>query len=173
MSAAEIEVFADPKQGEPAQSRCKGTPQQSRSPQPINGVVIGTLIGFANDSQTPLVVFPQSGAAVAAGSIIDLHGRHVGRQVVLQFENGDAACPIIMGVLRGKADWPLAEQPGNVDVDADGERLIVGAKQQLVLKCGKASITLTRAGKIVINGTYVSNRSSGVMRIKGGSVQLN
>jgi phage baseplate assembly protein gpV len=179
MSAAEIEVFADTEQGEPAESRRKRAPAKARNPQPINGVVIGTLIGFTSDSQTPLVVFPQSGSAasgqvaVAAAAIVDLHGPHIGRQVVLQFENGDAARPIVMGVVRGKADWPLAEHPGHVQVDADGERLIVGAKQQLVLKCGKASITLTKAGKIVINGTYVSNRSSGVMRIKGGSVQLN
>jgi len=49
----------------------------------------------------------------------------------------------------------------------------VSAKEQLVLRCGKASITLTKAGKIVIDGAYISCRSSGVYRIKGGSVQLN
>ena len=58
-------------------------------------------------------------------------------------------------------------------VEADGERLIVSAKEQLVLRCGRSSITLTKAGKVLIQGTYVSNRSSGVVRIKGGSVQLN
>jgi hypothetical protein len=41
------------------------------------------------------------------------------------------------------------------------------------LQCGKASITLTRAGKVLINGAYVSSRSSGVNRLKGGSIQLN
>ncbi len=51
--------------------------------------------------------------------------------------------------------------------------MIVNAKEQLVLRCGKASITLTRAGKILIKGSYVLSRSSGVNRIKGGSVQLN
>jgi hypothetical protein len=42
-----------------------------------------------------------------------------------------------------------------------------------VLRCGQASVTLTKAGKVLIRGTYVSSRSSGVNRIKGGSVQLN
>ena len=37
----------------------------------------------------------------------------------------------------------------------------------------EASITLTRAGKVLIQGSYVSSRSTGVNRIKGGSVQLN
>jgi len=182
MSAAEIEVFADSTQGQPEPARGARATQPQRSQQRITGVVTGTLIGFAAEGQTPLVIFPQASAktsaatataAVAAASIVDLHGSHIGRQVVLQFENGDPGRPIIMGWLRAQAQWPLAEQPGQVEVDADGERLIIGAKQQLVLKCGKASITLTKAGKVIINGTYVSNRSSGVMRIKGGSVQLN
>jgi uncharacterized protein (DUF2345 family) len=65
------------------------------------------------------------------------------------------------------------EKPGQVEVDADGERLIVTAKDRLVLRCGKASITLTKEGKVLVEGTYLSSRSSGVNRIKGGSVQLN
>jgi hypothetical protein len=43
----------------------------------------------------------------------------------------------------------------------------------VVLRCGKASITLTKAGKIIIDGAYVSHRSSGVLRLRGGSVQIN
>jgi hypothetical protein len=67
----------------------------------------------------------------------------------------------------------LEHPPGQVEVDADGERMIVAAREQLVLRCGKASITLTKAGKVLIQGDYVLSRSSGVNRIKGGSVQLN
>jgi hypothetical protein len=49
----------------------------------------------------------------------------------------------------------------------------VHAKEQVVLKCGKASITLTKAGKVLIQGSYVLSRSSGINRVKGGSVQIN
>ena len=49
----------------------------------------------------------------------------------------------------------------------------ITAEKEIVLKCGKASITLTKAGKVIIRGTYLLNRSSGVNRIKGGSVQIN
>ena len=104
---------------------------------------------------------------------MDLHGAHIGADVVLMFEDGDAFRPVVMGVLRGSAGWPAAHQSAQVEVDADGERLIVSAKEQLVLRCGKASITLTRAGKVLIKGSYLLSRSSGVNRIKGGSVQLN
>ena len=139
------------------------------------GVVTGTLIGFKDEGQTPLVLYAgQPGtAAVAAAAVLDLHGAHVGRSVVLMFENGDPHRPIIMGMLRSARAWPLPDKPATVEVDVDGERMVVTAKEQLVLRCGKASITLTKAGKVLIHGAYVSNRSSGVMRIKGGSVQIN
>jgi hypothetical protein len=141
----------------------------------MNGVVIGALIGFSDEGQTPLVLYPgqPSTHAIGAASTLDLHGTHIGRQVVLMFENADSQRPIIVGLLRTARMRPSIEQPGAVEVDADGERLLVTAKNQLVLRCGKASITLTRAGKILIEGAYVSNRSSGVVRIKGGSVQIN
>jgi hypothetical protein len=150
-------------------------PERSRATASLPGAVIGILIGFKDEGCTPLVLFPgqSSSVAVAAASAIDVHGIHIGRQVVLIFENGDSRRPIIVGLLKSTQAWPLPEQPGQVEVDADGERLIVSAREQLVLRCGKASITLTKAGKVLIQGAYVSNRSSGVMRIKGGSVQIN
>jgi hypothetical protein len=172
MSAAEIDVVEAALMGEVVEDRRR----ESRSPaRSIAGVVTGTLIGFRNEGRTPLVAYPDQpgNAALAAGAVLDLHGPHIGRKVVLMFENGDPARPIVMGLLREPQAWPLVEQPGQVQVDADGQRLMVSAREQLVLKCGKASVTLTKAGKILIQGTYVSNRSSGVMRIKGGSVQLN
>jgi hypothetical protein len=162
MSAAEIAVF-DQQEQAPADT----------ASQPLHGIVVGTLIAF-NGQQLPLIVHkarPQ--VATAAATIVDLHGAHIGRQVVLQFEDGNIDRPIVMGVLRNKEGWPLEEKPAQVEVDVDGQRMLVSAKEQLVLKCGKASVTLTKAGKVLIQGTYVSNRSSGVMRIKGGSVQLN
>jgi hypothetical protein len=139
------------------------------------GVVTGVLIGFKDEGRIPLVMFSgQPGtAAIGAATVVDLHGSHIGRQVALMFERCDLRRPIIMGLLRGAQAWPLLQQPATVEVDADGERLVVTAKQQLVLRCGKASITLTKAGKVLIQGSYVSNRSSGVLRIKGGSVQIN
>lgn len=59
------------------------------------------------------------------------------------------------------------------EVTIDGKRMTFNAEEQIELRCGKASITLTRAGKILIRGAYLLNRSSGVNRIKGGSVQIN
>jgi len=139
------------------------------------GIILGELIAITDDGAAPLVMYPgQPGsAALRAQTLVDLHGAHVNRRVALMFEAGDSARPIVIGVLREGAGWPLAERPPQVEVHADGERLVVSAREQLVLKCGKASITLTRAGKVLIEGSYLSSRSTGVNRIKGGSVQLN
>jgi len=69
---------------------------------------------------------------------------------------------------------PQLRRPGwNIEVDADGRRLVVKARDKLVLRCGQASITLTRAGKVLIDGTYVSSRATGTNRVKGASIQLN
>jgi hypothetical protein len=142
---------------------------------PVNGVLIGQIVGFKDNGATPLVIYAgQPGtAALAARTVIDLHGEHIGRNVVLMFESGAGDRPIIMGCVRTDIAWPLREHPGQVEVEADGERLVLTAKEQLVLRCGQASITLTKSGKVLIQGAHVLSRSSGVNRIKGGSVQIN
>jgi hypothetical protein len=140
---------------------------------PIYGVVTGVLIGFKNEGTVPLVQFGSRPTAVAARSIVDLHGAHIGHSVVLSFDGGDPRRPIIMGRVVQDGDRAAPAGLGQVELEADGERMIVSARDQLVLRCGKARITLTSTGKVIIEGTYVSSRSSGVNRIHGGSIQLN
>jgi uncharacterized protein DUF6484 len=141
----------------------------------FSGAVIGEFIGMNHQGRTPLVLYPgQTGsAAVAARSVVDLHHRDIGRPVVLMFDEANSCAPIIMGLLRESHEWPPPETPPQVEVDIDGERVVVSGKQQIVLRCGKASITLTREGKVLIQGAYLSSHSSGVNRIKGGSVEIN
>jgi len=130
----------------------------------------GMLVALSADGTGAYVTDARQPGACAqlARSVVDLQGEHVGRQVVLLLEECDPSRPIILGVLREGQ-----ERPAQLAVETDGERMVVSARQQLVLRCGKASITLTRAGKVLIEGAYVSSRSSGVNRIKGGSVQVN
>jgi|SRR6516165_6168902 hypothetical protein len=142
---------------------------------PLNGVVIAEVVAIKDGGRTPLIVYPgQPGAEpLSARSVVDLHAEHIGKHVVVLFEGGHPARPIVMGVLREVEGWPLEDRPGAVEVEAGGERLIVSAKQQLVVRCGKASITLHRTGKVAIRGTHIVSHSEGVNRIRGGSVQLN
>jgi hypothetical protein len=50
---------------------------------------------------------------------------------------------------------------------------VLTAQEEVTIRCGEASITLTRAGKVLIKGSYLLSKSTGPNRVKGGSVQLN
>ncbi|RMI00751.1 MAG: hypothetical protein D6681_11200, partial [Calditrichaeota bacterium] len=118
---------------------------------------------------------------VKACSAVVFQQNDLGREVALVFEKGDPQKPIIVGPLchPEKASQPISENGRAAEADSpveacvDGHRITITAKKEIVLRCGKASITLTHAGKILIRGKYVLSRSSGVNRIKGGSVQIN
>ena len=134
-------------------------------------VVIGILDGFDGEGR-PLVDYPGNAAGAPLPALTTaLYGADaVGRQVALLFADGDGARPVIVGLVRP----PGEPVPGGARLaELDGERLVLKAKQELVLECGRASITLTRAGKVLIRGSYLSSRSSGVHRIKGASVDIN
>lgn len=144
--------------------------------------MVGTLAGI-NDAGEPLVRHPldPSGRVMLARTTVPIVPEHVDREVVLAFESSDPGKPIVLGVLRltdghepsePRMTPPTVVQP-IVLATLDGEQLVLTAEREIVLRCGEASLTLTRAGKILIRGTYLLSRSSGVNRIKGGSVQLN
>lgn len=154
------------------------------------GVRIGSVVEVLEDSM-PLVDFPGnvSGRPVAARTTVRLEPQDVRRNVVLMFEDGSPRHPVILGLLEPgpeapaeatppesdlpSQDAPSVLDPGPFTVEADGQRVTVAAHEELVLRCGKASITLTKAGKVIVRGAYLLSRSSGVNRIKGGSVQIN
>src|SRR5689334_20084999 len=140
---------------------------------PILGVIIGTIVGFSGDD-VPLVIYPRQAdsKAIQCRTIVELRADSIGRSALLMFEEGDPGRPIIIGCVREAVEQRPA-QKATVEVEADGRRLTVCANDQIVLRCGKASITLTKAGKVIMNGEYISQRSTGVIRIKGGCVEIN
>jgi hypothetical protein len=105
-----------------------------------------------------------------ARSTTPLTEKNLGGEVVLAFEAGNLIKPIILGCVQ--IQTTQAQMP-SVKVSLDGVQMVLTAEQELVLRCGKASITLTRAGKVLIHGEYVLNASAGVNRIRGGTVQIN
>lgn len=149
--------------------------QNDISTQPrVDGVVIGILAGF-DSQQRPLVVFPDNpnDTSLPARATTPLTNDDIGREMALLFENGDPSSPMIIGRVRHSKEIELKPEIPPHSVTVDGERMLIEAKEEIVLKCGKASITLTKAGKVIIRGAYLLSRSSGVNRIKGGSVQIN
>jgi hypothetical protein len=157
-------------------------------------IVIGRLINL-DAKGNPMVDydnnpdhFPQVAVATLA-----IHRQHLGRQVALLFAGGDMRRPVLMGLIHNPLDDLLEsfassdqEPVGVLDVqlnnqalaqedaiNVDGRRVLIQGQEEILLKCGESSITLTKAGKIIIRGKYLLSRASGVNRILGGSVQVN
>jgi Domain of unknown function (DUF6484) len=128
-------------------------------------LVLGRLVRLDSGAR---VVFPGSAGAVPARTLVPLGPSAVGASVALLFEDGDPARPLIAGVVQDEA--AVGRGP---TVELDGRQLCLSAQRKIVLRCGKASITLTRDGKIVVRGAHVLSRSSGVNRLQGGSVRIN
>lgn len=105
------------------------------------------------------------------------------QKVVLLFENGDPRLPFIMGLIQEPSATPLLDAllespsqpqpPPPMDAHVDGKRVVIEGRDEVVLKCGEASITLRRNGKVILKGTQLESRSSGVHRIKGSTVEIN
>ncbi|MFC6296612.1 hypothetical protein GNF76_08170 [Pseudomonas sp. CCM 7893] len=140
----------------------------SSTPVRLDGVVIGLLLDVPK-VDAPVVAFPgcPGDTGLAARTTTVLNREDIGAQVALMFEAGDPGRPLVIGRIQRLETTPPAI------AHLDGERLEFTAEREIVLRCGKASITLTREGKVLIRGTYLSSRSSGVNRVKGGSVQIN
>lgn len=92
----------------------------------------------------------------------------------LEPDRDAAKQPVRLAPVANDVQPALApEDDAEQEIEVDGKRIVFTAKNEIVLRCGKSSITLTRAGKIIISGEYVVSRSAGVNRIRGGSVQIN
>lgn len=145
------------------------TPSSTR----LDGVVIGVLLDVPQ-SAGPVVAFPgcPSETGIVASTTTSLVREDIGCQVALMFVAGDPSRPLVIGRIQ-RLPAPAAEPAQVAIAHLDGERLELSAEREIVLRCGKASITLTREGKVLIKGAYLSSRSSGVNRVRGGSVQIN
>jgi len=136
---------------------------------------VGRLLGFDLPGR-PLVgklkACPHQ--VLAARSTVPLRQAMIGREVLVVFDGGAVQAPVIVGVLEPQAlqEQPPAAEPG-VTVQADEQRHVITAEREIVLRCGDASITLTRAGRVIIKGRHILSRSSGAHKIKGAAIDIN
>lgn len=139
--------------------------------------VVGRLVGVTSGGR-PLVEHPADGGAPRVARVLDgWQGR--GRidptrpiPVLLVFDDDDAAAPVLVGTVRDTLDPPPADGfPDGILVD--GRRIAGEDAREIVLRCGKASLTLTADGAVIVRGARVVSRSSGVNKIKGASVEIN
>ncbi|WP_208719574.1 DUF6484 domain-containing protein, partial [Corallococcus sicarius] len=136
----------------------------------------GVLVDYEGNPEGPLV----------ARSTVPLESKALERagatrqQAVLLFENGDPTRPLLMGLIHAMGDTPLldalldsSDSPRNRGATVDGRRVVIQGKDEIVLECGKASITLRRNGRVIIKGVQLESTATGNHRIRGGAVEIN
>lgn len=102
------------------------------------------------------------------------------QRAVLLFEEGDPRRPLLVGLVHPVSPTPLldallepaAESTAHT-ATVDGQRVVIEGKDEVVLVCGEASITLRRNGRVLIKGVQLETSASGRNRIRGGSVEIN
>ena len=112
------------------------------------------------------------GVPVADGALVKA-ARQQSRAMVVR--TGDTPARwVLVGLVRERlSTQAVTARPGQLEVAMDGETLRLTAERDIVLKCGEASLTLRKDGKIVLSGTNVLTASRGPNRIKGASIALN
>lgn len=127
----------------------------------LAGVQRGVILAIGPDGRAQVSVPSLGPDGLWARSLVPTPVATVGREVALVMMG--EADPLILGLI----------QPLVPSVEADGERLILEAGREVVLRCGQGSITLTADGRITLRGTQILSRSDGPNRVQGASVQLN
>jgi len=84
-----------------------------------------------------------------------------GQNCTLIFHNGQLHSPVVHGVIQ---------QP---DHHQRPKHLELEAAESITIQSGKASLTLTEDGDVLIRGKRVSSESTGINQVRGGSVKLN
>lgn len=114
-------------------------------------------------------------ARIAVPVTLDQIKRAISTQqsVLLLIEDRAPDRPIIVGFVEDRVNLEPGPPPQVVEADVDGKRVRLVGKDEVVLECGSASITLRRNGRVVIKGAYVETHSDGTNRIKGGQVRIN
>ena len=149
-----------------------------------NGPCLGQIVQICENGRAKIDYPGNSVGPLVARSIIDMPESHDDQRanipVLIIFENEDPLLPIIVGIVRDtlfriEPSKEIVLSPGRSkrDVVIDGEKMIIDAKQEIVLRCGKSSITLRKDGKIVLKGIQITSRAAATNKIKGGAVSIN
>jgi Domain of unknown function (DUF6484) len=148
----------------------------------MTGASVGTVVAFKHGEVR--VTFAGTPKPVAARILAPLddatleRAAHEHAEGVLLFEEGDPARPLLIGLLRSAAPLldallagplPATEKVARID----GARVAIEGKEEVVLQCGKASLTLRRDGRVVLRGVNLVTQADQVHKIRGGKVQVN
>ena len=143
------------------------------------GVCVGKLVSVDKTGHILVNYQGNSFGPLSARSTVKISSMDENKDTLLMFEKHDPRLPIIIGIVQ---DQPFVTHPSKEialektrikDIVVDGKRIVFDAKKEIILRCGKGSVTIQANGKIVIKGTDLISRSKGMNKIKGAAVRIN
>jgi hypothetical protein len=129
-------------------------------------VILGRLVRPA--APLPVSLLPSLPASVP-GSLpasLPVPGESAEESVATRL--GRVVGRLVAGEIAGETTREITGKVDGLPLQVD-----LSAEEEVVLRCGKASITLARSGDVVIRGAYISSRASGANRVVGDTVHLN
>ena len=155
-------------------AKAKASQPRRKLAAPSSFVSVGVLVEW--DAKGPIVDFegnprgPVRARASAGATRVRPARPGTTQEVVLLVDGRPNRPPVLLGLLQ-----PLEATEGSGELEArvDGRRVELEGRDEVVLRCGEATITLRRNGRILIRGVQVETRAAGVNRIRGGSVAIN
>jgi len=97
----------------------------------------------------------------------------IGTEVLLLASDDDDEIGYVLGALDGSGADTSASPSIAVARDDDATVIRLSARQLLELTCGRASLIMNADGTVVLKGTTVVSRASGVNKIRGAAVRIN
>jgi hypothetical protein len=174
----------------PRSSRGTAAPSERDREERILAPRLGWLTG-SDTGGAVRVDFPGNRRGpLPAAALLRLSPREVDeavrarRPALLLFDDGDPGRPILLGLVDRSPAGSLLEElltpPAIAPTPAaplaarvDGKRVVIEGQEEVVLRCGEATITLSRDGKVTVRGARIVSTARGTHRIRGGSVQIN
>lgn len=153
------------------------TAQAQRETGFINAMK-GVVTGLLENGLPVVAVAGQSTKFIVSRSLQQLasSGLASGTEVLIACDEGYPTRAILLGVVTSleKADVDVASprtRPAMARLD--GRSVVLEADSEIVLRCGKGSLTLTADGRIVMKGVEITSRALRKHKIKGGTVDIN
>jgi len=144
---------------------------------------VGSIVRISDDGHV-YVEFEGSGGEVGARLAIpdttpSSPAELCGSNVLLVFDGGNASRPIIVGFVRDSLRTGI--DPGKIPESANGivpqkihaTSVLIEGDREIVLQCGRGSISLSADGRIVIKGTRLTSRASETNKVRGAVVLIN
>lgn len=126
-----------------------------------NGLPVVEIMDDAFEGMDPMI----------AQSICSLDLLEIGRQCALTVTGGSQKTALVLGQLQSAviglgsaAEIKVSQQEGRIEIQSERE---------IVFRCGDAAFRMTSEGLVEMRGNRVVSHSTGLNRIRGGSVKLN